>query len=119
MVRLVPSPWTLSLLSQQLQLPSFLDVVANLALLRDWLFSPYIVCLHAAPPAAAEPSLWAALLDLVTTADARGILVAVELPASDAGWRLPAGQAVQATCPFVTSFCFCAFGSPMRSLGHL
>ena len=40
--------------------PIVLDVVANLALLRDWLCSPYIDCLHAAPPAAAEPSLWAA-----------------------------------------------------------
>ena len=130
-MRQAPSPWPLLLRSQQLQLPwclmwstilrcfvigyflrTLFVCMLPAGVLRDWLLSPYIVCLHAVPPAATAPSLWAALLDLVTTADARGILVSIELPASDAGWCSPEGRALQAKYPFVTSFCFCAFGGP-------
>eukprot|EP00439_Symbiodinium_sp_Y106_P064328 s2459_g10.t1 len=79
--------------------PKVLAVGGSLALFRDWLPSPYVVCLHAALPAAAATYLWYALLDLVTAAAARGILVSIELPASDAGWSSSMGKVLQAKCP--------------------
>ena len=98
---------------QSATVPTVLDVVRDRVLLTDWLSSPYIVCMHAAPPACASAAVWVALLELAQVANARGVLVSVELPADDPGWSSPPGRALRALCSFLTPFCFCAFGAPL------
>ena len=111
MVRQVPSPWTLSLLSQQLQLPSFLMWSQILrCFVIGYVLLTSTVCML---PRRQRLSHLCGPPDLIWS---RPRMIGASLsPLNCRHLMLVAeGQAVQATCPFVTSFCFCAFGAVAR-----
>ena len=90
--------------------PLQLDLAEASSLVREWLSSPHVTCIHAAPPCDVSFELSESLATIVQRALAQDLLVSIELPPDDSFWASANGVAVAQACPFSWQVHLCAFG---------
>ena len=89
--------------------PLQLDLAHASSLVCEWLSSPFITCVHVAPPGDMSLELSESIAAIVQHAAAKDLVVSLELPTSDSFWASPAGAVVAQACPFSWQVHLCAF----------
>ena len=90
--------------------PLQLDLAEASSLVCEWLSSPHVTCIHAAPPRDMSCELSDSLANIVQSAIAQDLLVSIELPLDDPFWASANGVAVAQACPLSWQVHLCAFG---------
>ena len=90
--------------------PLQLDLAEASSLVCEWLSSPFVTCVHVAPPGDMSLELSESLATIVQHAVAKDLVVSFELPPLDSFWASASGNVVAQACPFSWQVHLCAFG---------